>query len=113
MEDHVVDFIVAMDECTPVLWLCLRVSEKLHHIVEVRDLSYWFPCLLRYSLRLRSLYGVESPQLAIVEARWLAELLHVHAGWDDTVEFGECFYCIFPPSLCQSSGLDPKYIKHT
>lgn len=88
MKDHIVDLVVAVDECTSILWLRFWISKELHHVVEVWDFPYGFAGLLGYGLGLSGLYGIESPQLTVVEARGLSKLLHVHASWYHAVEFG-------------------------
>ena len=42
VEDDVVDFIVAVNEGSSVLWLVLLVFKVLQHLVNVRYLPHWF-----------------------------------------------------------------------
>lgn len=113
MEDHVIDLVVPVDKRASILWLCLWISEKLYHVVKVWDLSNWFACLFGYGLCLGGLYGIERPQLAIVEARGLSELVHVHTGRYNAVEFGQGLNSIFPPDVCQLSDHSEGYEEPT
>lgn len=100
MEDNIIDLVIAMDEGASVVGLSLWISKKLYHVVKVWNLSNWLACLLGDGLGLSSLYGIECPQLTIVEARGLSKLLHIHAGWYDAVKFGQGLNSIFPPGVC-------------
>lgn len=102
-----------MNEGASILWLCLWIPEKLYHVVEVWDLANSFACLPRDSLCLSSLYGIERPQLAIVEAQGLSKFLHIYTGWYNAVKFGQGLDSILPPVLCQSFGLSDTYVQLT
>lgn len=68
MEHQVVDLIVPMNERPPILRLRFRILEERHHVVEVRDLAYWYVCLDVYGLRLHFGDRAEGRDLAVVEA---------------------------------------------
>jgi len=57
-----------MNERPPILRLRFRILEERHHVVEVRDLAYWYVCLDVYGLRLHFGDRAEGRDLALVEA---------------------------------------------
>jgi len=68
MEDDVVDLVVAVDETTSVFWLCLGVTEKRDHVVLVWNLADGHAGLFVDGSALCLRDGVESFDLAGVEA---------------------------------------------
>ena len=99
MKHQVVDLVVAVDERRPVLGLCALVPEKRHHVVEMRDLAHGHVRLDVDGLRLRLGDGAEGRDLAVVEARRLAEAGEADGGRVHAVEFGEGADGVVPPAF--------------
>lgn len=99
VEDHVVDFVVAMYQGAPVARLGWLVREEAHHIFKVRELAYRLPGISVLSLRLRLGDRAESGNLSVVEPTGFPELLQPNVLGDDGVEFGQCTHSILPSTL--------------
>ena len=72
MEDHVVYFVVAMDERTSVFRLGIPVTKEFEHVFEVRYLPNWLFCIFVSCLCLCGRDGGEGLELSIEEAGWFA-----------------------------------------
>lgn len=88
VEDDIVDLVVAMNESSSVLRLCLLLRKERHHFVKVWDLSHCFLGFNVDSLGLVFGQRLEKAKLPVVEARWFAESREVHRGGIDTMELG-------------------------
>jgi len=97
VKDHIVNLVVSVHKAAPVLWLRLWVSEELHHFVVVWDFADRLFRINVNSTGLSSLNGLESVQLAVVEARRLAVAFQSHFLWVNTMEPGESLDGILPP----------------
>lgn len=103
MEDEVVDLVISMDGCAPVLWLQLLVPEKCQHLLYVRYLPNGHfrininCCSLRFGNRR------ESFDLAIVKAGRLAVVFQSNVSRIDPVELGQSSNSIMPPATSISS----------
>lgn len=73
VEDHVVDLIVAVDQCRAMPWLEILVREEMQYLIEVRDLAYGLLGLDVDGLRLGGAYLLPRRQLAVVEPVAFAE----------------------------------------
>jgi len=72
--DEVIDLVVAMDQCSPVLRLRAWIPEKRNRIIVVRNLSNsnFRINIDRVGLRRRDC--AKGLDLAVVEAPWLAKV---------------------------------------
>ena len=95
VEDHVVDFVVAVDQCGAVFRLSRFVLEELQHLVDVRDGADGDVGFDVGGLGLVRGEGREGLDLAVVEVGVAAEGGHVDGGVFvvDAVEGGEGFDC--------------------
>lgn len=105
MEDHVVDFVVAVNKCAPVQWLRALLREERHHIVEVGEFA---DGLFSVGVDDGCLgFGdcLESRDLTVEEAFRLAEGFESDAFGVYAVELRERLYCILPAALLVSMWL--------
>lgn len=103
VEDHVVDFVVAVNEGAPVQWLRALLREEVHHVVEVREFSDGFFGVGVDDGRLCFGDCLEGRDLAVEEACRFAEGFESDAFAVDAVELRERLYCILP-AVCLSVG---------
>jgi len=71
--DEVIDLVVAVDQCSPVLRLRPRITEKRYRIIVVRNLTYRH---FRFNIDGLGLQGgsrAKGLDLAVVEAGWPAK----------------------------------------
>lgn len=66
--DQVVNLVVAMDQCSPVLRLRIRISKKGYCIIVMRDLSHRTFRFNVNDLGLRRRNGTKGLDLTVVEA---------------------------------------------
>lgn len=90
VEDHVIDFVVAVDQRSHVLGLLLLVLEEANQLVKVRQLADLLLGLDIRDLGLHLADGLPGLGLARVEAVVLAKLLKPDLVEVDLVELGEC-----------------------
>lgn len=88
---QVIDFEVAMHETSSIIRLVLLLAEERQELVEMRELSNFFSCLLILCLRLRLCKAGECLDLSLVKAIWTAQVLKSDI-------FG-----VYPMQLCQRS----------
>lgn len=103
VEDHVVDFVVAVHEGAPVQWLRALLREEVHHVVEVREFPDGFFGVGVDDGRLCFRDCPEGRDLAVEEACRFAEGFESDAFAVDAVELCERLYCILP-AVCLLVG---------
>lgn len=99
MEDHIVYFVVAVDEGASVTGLGGFVREEGYHVVEVGEFTDWFFGVGVLDLGLGFGDGCEGCDLAVEEAAWFAKGFKADCLGDNAVKFREGFDCILPSAL--------------
>ena len=99
VEDHVVDFVVAVDEGRAIGGLGGRVREERDHFVLVRDFAHGDVGFDVLCGGLGQRDGVEGGDLAVVEAGGFAVGAEIDGGGGDAVEFCEGGYGGVPPGI--------------
>lgn len=96
MEDEIINFVVAMDQRSPVPWLQLLVLEKPDQILKVRQLADGLLSLDVHGLGLAVANCVPGLNLAVIEPNWLAKLLQPHGLVIDGMETRQGAYRLSP-----------------
>lgn len=104
VKDEIVNLVIPMHKCTPIVRLCPGVSKKGHHLIVVRYGTHGFARIEIGGLCLRDTQGSKGFELAIVEVVVFSKVFHVHASWRDAVEFGESRHCALPHGVAVGGG---------
>lgn len=97
MEDHVVDFVVAVHEGAAVARLGVVLPKKGDHVVEMRDRADGPFGVDVEGLGLGGGDGAEGFDLAVVEMGGAAEGFETDGFGIDDVELSECADGVVPP----------------
>lgn len=88
VEDHVIDFVVAMHQGALIAGLRWLVGEEAHHVYEVRQFADWLFGIHVFGLGLRAGNCGERLDLPVVESGRFAKGFQADFFGDDAVEFG-------------------------
>ncbi len=99
---QVVNFVVAVDKCSSILWLRLRIAEERNNFIEVRDFAHRYFRFDVDSLGLRCRDRAKGLDLTIIESGRSSKVSKTNRAGVDAMKLGESTDGIMPPRVRKS-----------